>query len=97
MGIENISVRGYSMEYPTMNLELLKTDEKSFDMCLIVVHLEEARKGFKVKKIGKTTRKGTKVTYAAIESKEDLDKCKKKISNLIDQYNKKYGTKYTLN
>lgn len=96
MGIEGISVQGYGMEYPPMNLELFNTNRKSYDMFVLVAHIEEAKKGFKIKKIGKATKKGTKITYTAIESEEDLKQYSIKIRDLLKQYNENYGTKYTL-
>lgn len=91
-----ISVQGYQMEYPPMNLEMLRTNERSFNMSLLVAHIEEAKKGFKVKRIGKTTKKGTKITYTAIENEEDLKKYGNKLRDLVKQFNEKYGTNYTL-
>lgn len=96
MEMEGISVQGYQMECPPMNLELLRTDKKRFDMFLIVAHIEEAKKGFKVKKVGKTTKKGTKITYSAIENEEDLKQYVSKMRDLVKQYNENYGTNYTL-
>lgn len=96
MAIEDINVQGYGMEYPPMNLKLFKTDKKTYDMCVITAHIEGINNGFKVKKIGKATKKGTRITFTTIKSKEDLKQYSIKIRELLNQFNKNYGTNYTL-
>lgn len=91
-----VSILGYKMDYPSMNLDLLNKDKKRFDMMIIIIHVNESRKGYKVKRIGKTTKKSTKVTYELINSEEDLKSYEKKLREMMSNFNKKYGTKYKL-
>ena len=93
--LESIQVLEFQTEYPTINLDLMKKT-KDYDMAIIVVYMLETERGFIVKKIGKTYKKGTKVTYKACESEEEAKKYREKLNELLNDYNKKYGTKYTL-
>lgn len=87
----NISVMGFQIEYPVLNLELSR-NEKEFDRGIIAIYVAELEKGFIVKKINKPTRKGTKVTYEACKNGEEAEKYIKKVNSLIDEYEKKYNT-----
>lgn len=93
--MNGIKVMGYTADYSTLNLEL-KKDDKIYDMALLVIHIEELKKGMKVVKINKTTSKGTRVKYEAIETKEEAYEYYDKIKAMIEDYNAKYDKDYTL-
>lgn len=84
-------VIGYTADFPYINLELKKKDIKSYEGALLVCHIEEIKKGMKVSKIYKTTKKGTSIKYIAIKSEEDGLKYKNKVEKMIDDFNKKYS------
>lgn len=92
MALDGLSVVEYQIEYPTLNLKAQKDDEKMFDYGMLYCYTKECEKGFKVKKVGKTTRKGTKFTYTAIKDKDDFEEYKKMLNEMISNFNSKYGT-----
>lgn len=85
----------YQVEYPSINLNMAKY-EKIYDMAIIVIYTMEIKSGYIVKKIGNTTRKGTKVTYKVIESEEEIKKYIKKVNKIIEEFNKKYNNNFSL-
>lgn len=89
--MNNVSVMEFQIEYPVLNLELSK-NEKEFERGIIAIYVAELERGFIVKRINKTTKKGTKVTYKSCKSDEEADKYIKKINSLIDEFEKKYNT-----
>lgn len=91
MAIDGVCVLEYAIEYPTLNLKAKKDDEKVFDYGFLYCYSKECEKGFKVKKVGKTTKKGTKFTYTAIKDEHDLEECKKTLKQMISNFNYKYG------
>lgn len=91
----SIKVIGYTTEYPFINLEL-KNNEEMYDMAILVLHIEEFKKGMKISKIYKTYKKGTKVKYVSIDSEEDALEYYEKIKAMIEEYNAKYKTEYII-
>ena len=89
-----VSVVEFQKEYPTMNLELLKNNEKDYDISVLVAHEIETKNGYIVKKQYKTTKKGTKFTYKACTGEEEAKEYNLKLHELLKQYNKKYNTNY---
>lgn len=81
----------YSKSFKSVNLKLKKEDEKGYDYSMLVLYTLETDKGFKVKKIGKTTKKGTKVTYEHFKSDNDvsdyLDLLKVKKEEFSEKWN----------
>lgn len=92
--MRGISVVEFQKEYSEINLKMMREDIKKYDMAIIVGYTIELEHGFIVKKINKTNSRGTKFTFKACESKEEPKKYREVLSNLIDDYNKKYGTNY---
>ena len=90
-----VQVIEYQTEYPSVNLNMVKLP-KIYDMSIIVLYTMKLEKGYIVKNIGKTTRKGTKVTYKVIESEEELKEYIKKVNKIIEDYNNKYNTNFSL-
>lgn len=88
---DEIKLLDYEIHYPTLNLSLKKENEKAFDLQMIYGYLNECKRGFKVKKVSKTSTKGTNFTYEAIKDYEDFKKYKSFIDDEINKLNKKYG------
>ncbi|MGL5749534.1 MAG: hypothetical protein ACRCXT_03320 [Paraclostridium sp.] len=88
----NYIVYGYTAEYPYINLELKNKDPESYELALIVCHVEEAtKKGMKVSRIYKTTKKGTSIKYVAIKDEKDSIEYADKVEKMIIEYKAKYG------
>lgn len=87
---KDFEVIGYTCDYPYVNLELKNNNIAEYEMALLICHIEEIKKGMKVKKIYKTTSKGTLIKYEAIESEKEALEYADKIKNMIDKYNNKY-------
>lgn len=94
--MDGISVVEFQKEFTEINLRLMKEDIKLYDLVIIGLYTVETKRGFKVKKIGKTGRAGTKVTFEPIKNKEDFEEYLNKLKGMLDEYNKKYGTNHTL-
>lgn len=88
--MSKIKVLRYTAEYPSINLEL-KNDKKMYSIVLIGLYIKEFKKGMKISKIYKTTKKGTKVKYESIDSEEDAFEYYEKIKAMIEEHNTKYG------
>lgn len=82
---------GFSKDFNKLNLKLKNEDEKKYDYAILLLYLNELDRGFKVKKINKTTNKGTKVSYIAIKTEEELNQYMKEVSSFIDEFNKKWN------
>ncbi|KZL94344.1 hypothetical protein [Clostridium magnum] len=93
MAVDGIEVVQYQIEYPTLNLKEQKENEKAFDYGMLYCYTKECEKGFKVKKVGKITRKGTKFTYEVIKDKVDFEQYKVLLNKMIDDFNAKHGAK----
>jgi hypothetical protein len=53
--------------------------------------MKECVYGFKVKRVGKTTRKSTKFTYEQIKGEEDFKQYKDLINKMVNDFNAKYN------
>lgn len=91
MATGDISVIEYQMEYPTLNLKHKQDNPMMFDYGMLYCYTKECERGFKVKRINKTTGKGTKFTYIAIKDDEDFEAYKTFVDKMIDEFNSKYG------
>ena len=91
--MEGIQVMGFQKTYPTVNLEMEKKNEKVYEYSILLLYTFETERGFKVKKIGKTTRNGTKVTYEVIKSGEEALKYKGLLERKVKEFNNKWDTK----
>lgn len=80
-----------TQDYPDMNLKLLKSDPEMFNYLLLVYYVSIT--DFKVSKVGKTTNKGTRITYTRIKDTEDLMEYEKLFNDMVDRFNEKYGIK----
>lgn len=88
-----IQVMSYGKEFPSVNLKMQKDDPMGYEYSLLILYSLETDKGFKVKKIGKTTVKGTKVTYEPIKDKEAAIKYKELLESKVKDFNNKYKRK----
>ncbi|WP_084108655.1 hypothetical protein [Clostridium cavendishii] len=93
MSLEEVELLEYQIEYPTLNLVIKKDNKRMFDYGMLYCYTKECEKGFKVKKVNKTTKKGTKFTYTAIKNKQDFEEYKKMVNEMIDNFNMKHGSK----
>lgn len=91
MDIKEIGVFEYQIEYPPLNLTEQKEDSRKFDYGMIYCYSKECENGFKVKKVGKTTRRGTKFTYERIKDRADFEQYKVLLNKMIEDFNTKYG------
>lgn len=91
--MNGIQVMGFQKEYPIVNLKVQKEDEKGYEYSILILYTLETERGFKVKKIGKTTGKGTKVTYEVIKNEKDALEYKSFLEGKVKEFNEKWGTK----
>lgn len=87
----DFSVFQFQIEYPPLNLKAQTEDTRKFDYGMIYCYSKECENGFKVKKVGKTTKKGTKFTYEKIKDKVDFEQYKVLLNKMIEDFNTKYG------
>jgi hypothetical protein len=80
----------FQKNYASVNLDFQKKDAKGYDYMIILIYLEELKKGYKVKRINKTTKKGTTVIYSRIGSKEELEDYMKLLQDKIQEFNEKW-------
>lgn len=87
----SVSVLEFGITYPAVNLEL-KKNEKEYDRAIIALYIAEIERGFIVKKMNKTTRKGTKVTFKACKGEDEGKEYIEMVNKLIEEFNEKYST-----
>lgn len=85
-----ISIEGFQKIIPFLDLKLQKESPHIYDFALIIALNIEFEKGFRVIKINKANKNGTKITYSVIKSQEDLEQNSKKIKTLISEFEEKY-------
>ncbi|MGG5463511.1 hypothetical protein [Clostridium sp. B9] len=89
--MSDFSVVEFQKEYPVLNFKLSK-NEKDYERGIIAIHVAELDKGFIVKKINKTTSKGTKVTYKFAKDEEEANNYVIKVNKMIDEFEEKFNT-----
>lgn len=94
--MSEIQVMGFQNTYPTINLKMQRENKKGYDYSILVLHAIETGNGFKVKKINKTTSKGTKVTFEAIKNEKDALDYRNLVDQKVKEFNDKWGTKMKL-
>lgn len=95
--MEGVQVMGFQKEYPKVNLKMQKETPHFYEYAILNLYAFETESGFKVKKIGKTTRKGTKVTYEAFKSKEDAEEYRKLLIDKVKEFNDKWKSDVQVN
>lgn len=86
----------FQKEYPIVNLKMKNENEKEYEYSLLVLYTLETEHGFMVKRIGKTTKKGTKVNFIPFTSDEDVKKYKALLLEKAKIFTEKWGTKVKL-
>lgn len=64
-------VVGCKIDYPTLDLKLFKEDQDMYNMGILIAADRELKRGLRIKRINKPTRKGTGITFEAIKTKEE--------------------------
>ncbi len=72
-------VIGFKMTYPRLNLELFKKDEVHYNLGVNSIAINEFNRGFKIKRLGKATKKGTGITFESIKTEEEAIKLKEEL------------------
>lgn len=80
-----------SIDIDYIDLEMQKNEPKIFDLTMIAVYLAKLDEGLIVTRVGKTTKKGTKVTYKACESEEQANEYLNIVNKMIDMVKEKYN------
>lgn len=93
--MDGVQLIEFQREFKNLNLKV-KEHEKIFDLMMLIVYTAESDKGFIVKKVWKTTKRGTKVTYKACASEEEAQAYKEKVDKLFKNYKDKYGDNFDL-
>lgn len=89
-----IKIMEFTKEYQAVNLKLLNDNEKIYDLAILCLYCFETERGFRVKKIYKTNRAGTKVRYRAIEDPKEAQEYVKMVKNKIKEFNQKWNGDY---
>lgn len=84
-----IKVMEFQKEYSNVNLELTK-NKLEYDKAIIALYISELEDGFIVKRIYKTSKNGTKVTYKPCENLEEQQKYIKIVNKYIDDFEENY-------
>ena len=92
----DITVKEITYTYPTINLDFKEKSKQDYDFVILGLYTEKCGEGFKVKKIYKTNKQGTKVKYEVIKDKNDFADYIEKVKKLIEIHNSEYGTKLKL-
>lgn len=80
----------FTKTYSGVNLEFKNKNAKGYDYTMLLIYQEELKKGYKVKKVNNTTKKGTTVVYSQIKSKEELEDYFKSIQDKVQEFNEKW-------
>lgn len=70
--LEGCSVLGFKTTYTQLDLKMSKEDPIKYEGLLLGLAANQLRRGFKVKRTCKATKKGTSVTYEAVKNEEDF-------------------------
>ena len=62
------------MTYEGLNLDCFKNDEIRYKLGVNSIAINEFNRGFKIKRLGKATKKGTGISFEAIKTKEEAKK-----------------------
>lgn len=87
----DIQVIGFQKEFPVVNLKMKNEDERKYEYSILILFTLETGDGYMVKKIGKTTNKGTKVNYTSFKNDEDIKKYSELLQGMVKAFNEKWG------
>lgn len=89
--MERIRVKGYQVLYPQMCKKAFEISEELYNMALIKIRLEELQeRGAFLHKIGKPTRKGTKMTFNTVNNTVEYER---ELQKIVDD-GEKLGLKF---
>ncbi|MDU5101412.1 hypothetical protein [Clostridium butyricum] len=80
----DITVKEITYTYPTINLDFKEKSKQDYDFVILGLYTEKCGEEFKVKKIYKTNKQGTKVKYEVIKDKNDFADYIEKVKKLVD-------------
>ena len=86
----NYSVAGYTVNYPSINLDLMKNNKLEYDKMIITVYAVKLYERMYVKKQYKTNKKGTQFKLDAIQTNKQLKNAIKTINDMVDTVNKEH-------
>lgn len=90
MSNSSVQVIGLKNTYPNINLELQKEKPMIYDFLILNLYTSETENGLKVKRINKTTKKGTSVTYEAFKSEDDIKEYEQFLKGKVKEFSKKW-------
>lgn len=91
-----MEVLEHEIVYPNLDIQKLINEKKLFDFETIKAYIKEYKKGFKVRKISKTHKTGTRFTYIKINNNDELNDYKQFLVEMLREYNNKYNDKITM-
>ena len=83
--IAKMKLDEYKMSYPKLNKKLKEKNENTYNVLLYVMVVQEIKKGFYPKRIGKATEKGTGIRFKRIESTKEVLSRLDEINKIIDE------------
>ena len=90
ISFDGVYVKEVAKTYEALNLELMNNNRKFYDFAILGLYTLEIDNGFIVKRINKTYRKGTKVTFKRCESQEEAKLYSEKANEMMREYKEKY-------
>ena len=93
ISFDGVYIKEVARTYQELNLDLMKNSRKFYDFAILGLYTLEIDNGFIVKRINKTYRKGTKVTFKRCESQEEAKLYSKKANEMMREYKEKYKEK----
>lgn len=72
---------GFKTTYTRLDLKMFKEDPIKYEGFLLGLAANELRRGFKVRRTFKATKKGTAVEYEAVKTEEEFEAVLKDIKN----------------
>ena len=82
-----IKLLGFQKEYKMLTTKFKKEHPELFNLGIVVAHTSEVKEGFIVKKQLRTTSNGTKFSYEALKSREELAQYTEKVIGIIKTLN----------
>lgn len=79
--LEGCSVLGFKTTYTQLDLKMSKEEPIKYEGLLLGLAANELRRGFKVKRTCKATKKGTSVEYEAVKTDEEFEAALKDIKD----------------
>lgn len=90
------TILGFKNTFPIINWGVMKKNEKVYDIEILHLYLLNVKKGYKVKKIWKTTKKGTSVTYTAFKNQKEIGEYFEEFNKRVNEFNSKWNENFPL-